>query len=169
MQVKRRTSLLPISTLIRIKKKTKLHTEELQQMYERFCKQYPGGTANLDQFKDVYETFYPGSRVTEFSQLIFQNIDADSNGNVTFEEYLCAFVMINRGSPEQKINWIFNLYDANNDGLISSEEFLHLLQSACCYVLVDSIRAAKVMMENSENPADSYERECISSGVSCMR
>ena len=40
-----------------------------------------------------------------------------------------AMSVISRGSLDEKLRWVFNLYDINGDGYISPDEMLELVKS----------------------------------------
>lgn len=46
-----------------------------------------------------------------------------------FQEYLTILSKVSRGSVEEKLQWIFGLYDLDGDGLISKEEMLDVVGS----------------------------------------
>ena len=48
--------------------------------------------------------------------------DTNKDGTIDFKEYMIiAYTMMN-GSPEERLNLMFPLFDINNDGLVSYEE-----------------------------------------------
>ena len=48
--------------------------------------------------------------------------DTNKDGSIDFKEYMIiAYTMMN-GSPEERLNLMFPLFDINNDGLVSYEE-----------------------------------------------
>ncbi|GAV05555.1 hypothetical protein RvY_15664-10 [Ramazzottius varieornatus] len=57
-----------------------------------------------------------------FARQIFQLMDQDMDGSVTFEEYLVVMSMLSRGSLDEKVQWVFNLYDSNGEGQLTAEK-----------------------------------------------
>ena len=49
-------------------------------------------------------------------------MDQDMDGSVTFEEYLVVMSMLSRGSLDEKLQWVFNLYDSNGDGQLTTDK-----------------------------------------------
>ena len=48
--------------------------------------------------------------------------DTNKDGSIDFKEYMIiAYTMMN-GSPEERLNLMFPLFDINNDGFVSNEE-----------------------------------------------
>ena len=58
---------------------------------------------------------------TIFAKQIFQMMDQDLDGNVSFEEFLVVMSILSRGSLDEKLQWVFNLYDLNGDGFLTVE------------------------------------------------
>ena len=44
------------------------------------------------------------------------------DGSVTFEEYLVVMSTLSRGSLDEKLQWVFNLYDSNGDGQLTTDK-----------------------------------------------
>jgi Ca2+-binding EF-hand superfamily protein len=53
---------------------------------------------------------------------IFKAFDADHSGKIEFTEFLIAFNIRSKGSLDQKLNWTFDVYDHNSDGIIDRKE-----------------------------------------------
>ena len=56
-----------------------------------------------------------------------QAYDADGNGVISFSEFLTTMSISAKGSPEDKLNWSFDLYDHNGDGTISRKEAVDII------------------------------------------
>jgi Ca2+-binding EF-hand superfamily protein len=57
---------------------------------------------------------------------VFDNIDQDSNGAITWEEYLAAMDVMFNGTYEQQIDLFFTVYDTDGNGNLSFEEIKNL-------------------------------------------
>ncbi|XP_062502786.1 dual oxidase-like isoform X1 [Corticium candelabrum] len=64
-----------------------------------------------------------------FVEQMFSLADADNNGFVTFRELLDLLVMFNKGSVDDKMMLLFNLYDIDNSGSLEREEFFRVTRS----------------------------------------
>lgn len=61
-----------------------------------------------------------------FVQQMFSLIDKDNNGYISFREFLDVMVIFAKGSAEQKIKLMFDMYDVNQvDVASSAEQFLN--------------------------------------------
>lgn len=46
-----------------------------------------------------------------------------------FQDFLNILSKVSRGSVDEKLQWVFNLYDLNGDGLITKNEMVDVVQS----------------------------------------
>lgn len=65
----------------------------------------------------------------EYAGFIFGVLDVDMAGSVTFDQFLVTMSLLTRGTPEEKIRWLFKLYDLDGDGFITPNELLKILLS----------------------------------------
>ena len=64
-----------------------------------------------------------------FVEQMFQLIDQDGNGFVSFREFLNMIVIFAKGSPEDKIKLMFEMYDVDKSGELSRDEFRKMLKA----------------------------------------
>ena len=64
-----------------------------------------------------------------FVDQMFQLIDQDGNGFVSFREFLNMIVIFAKGSPEDKIKLMFEMYDVDKSGELSRDEFRKMLKA----------------------------------------
>ncbi|KAG7468027.1 hypothetical protein MATL_G00138370 [Megalops atlanticus] len=64
-----------------------------------------------------------------FMESMFSLADKDSNGYLSFQEFLDVIVIFMTGSPEQKSKLMFAMHDISGNGFLSKEEFSRLLRS----------------------------------------
>ncbi|XP_078056229.1 dual oxidase 1-like [Mustelus asterias] len=64
-----------------------------------------------------------------FVEQMFALADKDGNGYLSFREFLDIFVVLMKGSPEEKSKLMFAMYDVDGSGSMSKEEFSQLLRS----------------------------------------
>ncbi|KAF8565929.1 hypothetical protein P879_03996 [Paragonimus westermani] len=115
-----------ITTLLR---KTQFTRRELQIMYQGFKQECPSGTLNEEIFKDIYCKFFPQGDATMYAQLVFRSFDREHNGSLTFEQFIQSLSSLTHGSQTEKLNWIFRLYDMNDDGVITRGEMLKVVNA----------------------------------------
>eukprot|EP00731_Ephydatia_muelleri_P031983 Em0023g490a len=64
-----------------------------------------------------------------FVEQMFQLIDKDGNGFISFREFLDMSVIFSKGSPEDKLKLMFDMYDANKSGFLHRDQFKKMLKS----------------------------------------
>lgn len=63
-----------------------------------------------------------------FVEQMFQLIDTDGNGFVSFREFLDMIVIFSKGSPDEKLKLMFNMYDVDRSGSLDVGEFKEMLK-----------------------------------------
>lgn len=120
-------------TLDMLQKKTKMSPKELKDWYKRFRKQFPDGQMSRSEFAQVYADFFPGGHSEAFADIVFNSFDTNGDGAVNFMEFTCALGIINNGSVEEKINWAFDLYDQDKNGVITLNELTTMLKASLTF------------------------------------
>lgn len=69
------------------------------------------GTVNEETFKNIIGQFFPCGDTSAYARLIFSTFDMRASGLVTFEDFLMALSTLCRGTMEERLKWIFTLYD----------------------------------------------------------
>ncbi len=64
-----------------------------------------------------------------FIEQMFQLIDQDGNGFISFREFLDMIVIFAKGSPEDKIKLMFDMYDVDRSGELDKDEFKKMLRA----------------------------------------
>ncbi|XP_012225863.2 dual oxidase 2-like isoform X2 [Linepithema humile] len=65
----------------------------------------------------------------EFVKKIFNLVDKDKNGFISFREFVDMLVIFLKGSAEEKMKLMFDMYDINGTGRLKREEFSNMLRS----------------------------------------
>ncbi|CAG0891854.1 unnamed protein product, partial [Darwinula stevensoni] len=103
--------------------RTKFTERELKKLYRGFKNECPSGILKEDRFRQIYAQFFPASaRTRKYAELIFKTLDVAGTGIVTFEDFAVTFSFLTRGTLEEKLRWIYKLYDQNHDGKITEED-----------------------------------------------
>lgn len=106
---------------------TKFSRKELQIMYRGFKNECPSGVVNEDTFKYIYSQFFPQGDCTSYAHYVFNTFDQDRSGTISFEEFVLGLSLLLRGTLLEKLEWTFNLYDINGDGVITSDEMYSIV------------------------------------------
>ena len=79
---------------------------------------------NKEEFADAMSL----KKDSLFVEQMFQLIDQDGNGFISFREFLNMIVIFAKGSPEDKIKLMFDMYDVDKSGQLSRDEFRKMLK-----------------------------------------
>ncbi|XP_022235000.1 dual oxidase-like, partial [Limulus polyphemus] len=64
-----------------------------------------------------------------FVKLMFNCVDKDKNGRISFQEFLDTVLMLSKGKTEDKLKIIFEMFDDDGNGLIDKGELMKMLGS----------------------------------------
>ncbi|CAJ1373950.1 unnamed protein product [Effrenium voratum] len=65
------------------------------------------------------------------SESAFRMFDADGSGKLNFKEFCCALALCCQlmSSEDEKIRFVFDMFDTNDDGLLSTSEVRQLVEA----------------------------------------
>ncbi|KAJ8958730.1 hypothetical protein NQ318_016458 [Aromia moschata] len=64
-----------------------------------------------------------------FTDRVFQIFDKDNSGSISLQEFLDAVHQFAGQSPDDKIRFLFKVYDLDGDGLIQHKELQHVMRA----------------------------------------
>lgn len=115
--------------LAKLIKTTKFTRKEIQLIYRGFKQECPTGMVDEESFKHIFAQFFPQGDATHYAHYVFNTIKHNQTGKISFEDFLDILSKVSRGSIQEKLQWIFGLYDLNGDGLITKNEMLDVVTS----------------------------------------
>ncbi|XP_049820537.1 Kv channel-interacting protein 1 isoform X3 [Aethina tumida] len=109
-------------------KATRFTQAEIKRIYRGFKAECPTGVVKEDTFKTIYAQFFPqGVNSSQYAHYVFNTLDQDHSGLISFEDFVQNLSLLSRGSLEEKLRWAFTLYDINGDGCITREEMTDIV------------------------------------------
>ncbi|XP_019763287.1 Kv channel-interacting protein 4 isoform X2 [Dendroctonus ponderosae] len=113
-----------------LSKATRFTQEEIKKIYRGFKAECPTGVVREDTFKMIYAQFFPqGVNSSQYAHYVFNTLDQDHSGLISFEDFVQNLSILSRGTLEEKLRWAFSLYDINGDGYITREEMTEIVSS----------------------------------------
>ncbi|XP_052694613.1 NADPH oxidase 5-like isoform X2 [Crassostrea angulata] len=82
------------------------------------------GEINLEEFKDAL-----GVKRSFFAERFFNLFDTDKSGSIECGELMDGLRMLTKGTPAQKLKFLFDVYDVDGSGSIDREELKTVLRS----------------------------------------
>lgn len=59
---------------------------------------------------------------------IFNLVDKDKNGFISFREFVDMLVIFLKGTAEEKMKFMFDMYDINGTGRLNKTDFMIMLR-----------------------------------------
>ncbi|XP_058454866.1 Kv channel-interacting protein 4-like isoform X1 [Malaya genurostris] len=107
---------------------TRFTEAEIKRIYRGFKAECPAGIIREETFKFIYSQFFPqGANTSLYAHYVFNTLDKDHTGILSFENFVQGLSILSRGSLEEKLCWTFSLYDINHDGKITREEMTDIV------------------------------------------
>jgi len=148
--------------------KTDLTEEELLISYDEFHENYPSGEINKKEF-------LAQSKAGMFlAEALFRVFDEDNSGNLDFSEFIQANSVKNLETPEAKLGWMFDAYDADGGGTVDTDEITNIvvglfrlagieedqdLLAACVYDVIEAV--------DQEGDGDISKDEFVENAMKC--
>lgn len=63
-----------------------------------------------------------------FVNSMYDIVDKDGNGFISFREFLDLFVIFSKGTPDDKAKLMFDMYDLDHSGSLSLKEFKTMIK-----------------------------------------
>ncbi|XP_054258021.1 Kv channel-interacting protein 1 isoform X2 [Macrosteles quadrilineatus] len=115
-------------SLAALSRATRFTEPELKKIYRGFKAECPTGVVKEDAFKGIYSQFFPkGANTSQYAHYVFNTLDQDRSGLLSFEDFVHGLSILSRGSLDEKLRWTFSLYDINGDGRITREEMTDIV------------------------------------------
>mmetsp|Transcript_14213 Transcript_14213/g.20777 ORF Transcript_14213/g.20777 Transcript_14213/m.20777 type:complete len:168 (+) Transcript_14213:478-981(+) len=111
---------------IELSKEIPFTEQELMMLEQRFRRLDVDGSGELEpnEFFDI-----PELAQNPLVQRVISVFDKNGDGNISFYEFVTGLSRLSAGgSEEDKLRFLFRIYDINNDGYISNGELFKVLK-----------------------------------------
>ncbi|CAG0881944.1 unnamed protein product [Darwinula stevensoni] len=118
-----------LTSLDQLVTETRFSRHEIRSIYRGFKQHCPHGIVQEENFREIYAKFFPGALSTSYAQYVFRAFDSHHSGALSFRDLLMSLSTLLRGTIEEKLDWVFRLYDLNGDGVITRHEIRAIIIS----------------------------------------
>ena len=90
---------------------TNFSEENIREWWREFLMDCPDGVLTKVKLLEMMSSILPADNGRIVAELIFSTFDKDGNGWIDFNEFIIATHCTASSSPEDKLRWVFQLYD----------------------------------------------------------
>ena len=92
---------------------------EIREWFREFLLDCPEGILTKDRLWEMLSSILPQDNGRVVTDLIFKTFDKDQNDFIDFNEFIIATHCTATSSPQDKLRWVFQLYDkVKHEGII---------------------------------------------------
>ena len=121
------TSQLTVGELNALLSTTHYREHEIHQLYAQFISEVPAGTVPRSQFAVFGVALGITSPV--MAELIFNAFDLNADGMISITEFIKGMSTMTRGTPEEKVQFSFRMYDLDRQGYLTREGMTRIAQA----------------------------------------
>lgn len=115
--------------------------------------------------KEIFLQYFPLTGL--LGDRLFAQFDVKGNGLIDLDEFVTGLAVCSRGSVDDKIHFIFNMYDTSHDNTVSKEELTTLLNQVPTDVLhMAGINEVMDVVISDQDESFDIEDSCRGSGPS---
>jgi Ca2+-binding EF-hand superfamily protein len=105
---------------------TNFSEQEITEWFREFIMDCPEGNLTIEKVREMMNFILPDENGGIVTDLIFSSFDKDNNGSLDFCEFIIATHCTANSSPEDKLHWVFQMYDKDGSGSITIGEMIQV-------------------------------------------
>ena len=111
-----------------LKNNTRCNKATIEEYYKGFTKGCPTGLITKCEFLKMYQMLFPGGQPDMFNELLFTSLERRGIKALEFKDFLVIIDIINGGTAEEKLKWVFEQYDASGQGVLTYGQIPKIMQ-----------------------------------------
>uniref|UniRef100_A0A915BA49 EF-hand domain-containing protein n=1 Tax=Parascaris univalens TaxID=6257 RepID=A0A915BA49_PARUN len=125
-------------SLQRVLAETHFTRRELRAIYRAFKETSSNALIHRDIFRAMFAELFPHGDTEHYADLIFETFELDTHGAISFHKFAKLLSTLSRGTLEEKLDWLYRLYDPKNSGKIEWHRIFYIITA------VDDLIGTKV-------------------------
>jgi len=105
-----------------------MREDDIKRRFEQFCVKYPKGKIPKEEYMDILNKCYRQTDATMLEDHISRAYDMNGDGWIDFKEFLSVLFIFGVGTPTEKLNQIFRIFDFHDDGFITKQEMIKIVR-----------------------------------------
>lgn len=122
-----KSSSLPPQLVTELESMTSFSYAEINDLYRQFKRDCPDQKMTVTQFRKLYRETFPNGNPDKFAELVFQSFDVEQRGYIDFRQFLITLSAQLKGSFEEKLDWLFGLYDSEHAEYITRDMLVEMI------------------------------------------
>lgn len=116
---------------------THFSKNEVRSIYRAFKETSPNAVINKEILREKFGELFPRGDIEHYSDLLFDTFDNDGNGTINFQvrklcsakaqEFVKALSVLCRGTMDEKLEWLYTLYDPKHKGEVTFHRLLYVI------------------------------------------
>ncbi|WKY16894.1 hypothetical protein Q1695_001478 [Nippostrongylus brasiliensis] len=153
------TDNLPVfkekNSLEKVVDETHFSKNEIRAIYRAFKETSPNAVINKSILREKFAELFPHGDIEHYSDLLFDTFDNDGNGTINFQassdtlknsalvifcsfhlksaakclEFVKALSILCRGTMDEKLDWLYKLYDPKDKGEVTWHRLFYVITS----------------------------------------
>merc|ERR1711915_1038339 len=137
--------------------------DDIKLLVKQFKMDFPAGKISKPQTMDIINRVFPRFDADCLLKNVFEIFDNLNTGRVSNNEILWVFSMAMNGTADEKLQWLFKLYDKDSNGEIVQEEMEDIFIKMCKIVEKTELdhykKHAKIAEEERKRKAIALEKQ----------
>lgn len=117
------------NSLDKVVDETHFSKNEIRSIYRAFKETSPNAVINKSILREKFAELFPHGDIEHYSDLLFDTFDNDGNGTINFQEFVKALSVLCRGTLDEKLDWLYKLYDPKDKGEITWHRLFYMITS----------------------------------------
>lgn len=117
------------TSLQQVVDETHFSKNEIRSIYRAFKETSPNAVINKSILREKFAELFPHGDIEHYSDLLFDTFDNDGNGTINFQEFVKALSVLCRGTLDEKLDWLYKLYDPKDKGEITWHRLFYMITS----------------------------------------